>query len=128
MYFELLNLLKAKKKVVIKILRDHEIKGIENMTYQQLYADIEKGGKFVMFTYTISIVVMTFRRPINTIYYVKSDESTIKYGWSSLLISLFLGWWGIPFGPIYTIQSIIRAFTGKNITDDVVNHLEANRN
>ena len=86
-----------------------EIKGIENMTYQQLYADIEKGGKFVMFTYTISIVVMTFR-------------------WSSLLISLFLGWWGIPFGPIYTIQSIIRAFTGKNITDDVVNHLEANRN
>ena len=104
-----------------------EIKGIENMTYQQLYADIEKGGKFVMFTYTISIVVMTFRIPINTIYYVKSDESTIKYGWSSLLISLFLGWWGIPFGPIYTIQSIIRAFTGKNITDDVVNHLEANR-
>lgn len=88
---------------------------------------LNDGGKFVIFTYTISIVVMTFRRSKDTIYYIKSDESPIKYGWSSLLISLFLGWWGIPFGPIYTIQSMIRAFTGKNITDDVVNYLETNR-
>lgn len=103
-----------------------EIIGIENMTYGELYRDIEKGGKFVIYTYVISIILMTFKRPSNTIYYVKSGESPIKFGWSYLLITLFLGWWGIPFGPIYSIGSIVTAFTGKNITEEVLSDINKN--
>jgi len=97
-----------------------KIEGIDNMTYGELYSDIEKGGKFVIYTYVISIIVMTFKRSSKTIYYVKSNESPIHYGWMYLLITLFLGWWGIPFGPIYSIGSIVDAFTGNDITEDVL--------
>ncbi len=103
-----------------------EIKGVEDMTFEQLYNDIENGGKFVIYTYVISVIVMTFRRSSNTIYYVKSTENPIKYGWSYLLKTLFLGWWGIPFGPIFTIGSIFTAFIGKNITDEVLQILTRN--
>lgn len=102
-----------------------EIKGIENMTYGELYDDIDKGGKFVIFTYAISIVVMTFKRPSETIYYVKSNESAISYGWPYLLITILLGWWGIPFGPIYSIGSIVTSFKGDNVTNDVLKALNS---
>lgn len=42
-----------------------EIIGIENMTYGELYRDIEKGGKFVIYTYVISIILMTFKSSSN---------------------------------------------------------------
>lgn len=103
-----------------------QINGIENMSYGELKQDIAKGGKFVIYTYAISIVVLTFRRSSPSIYYVRSNESPIDYGWPWLLISLFLGWWGIPFGPIYTIESIVQAFTGKDITDEVMASIESN--
>lgn len=93
------------------------------MTYGELYHDIENGGKFVIYTYVISAILMTFKRPSNTIYYVKSSETPIKFGWNYLLITLFLGWWGIPFGPIYSIGSIITAFTGKDITEEVLGNI-----
>ena len=37
------------------------------------------------------------------------------------LISLLLGWWGIPWGPVYTIGSIFNNPTGgKDVTGDVL--------
>ena len=97
-----------------------EIKGLENMTYGELYSDIQKGGKFVVYTYVISIVVMTFRRSSKTIYYVKSNDSSFCFGWPYFLITLFFGWWGIPFGPIYSIGSLITTFRGKDVTKAVL--------
>lgn len=103
----------------------------DNTAVQQLHEDIDGktdelnnelklGGKYVVYTYAISIVVMTFRRSSKRVYFIKHDESAIKHGWPYLLISLFLGWWGIPFGPIYTIQSIYYAFCGKDVTREVI--------
>ena len=83
-----------------------ELKG---MPYSQLAKEIELGGRFVVYTYTISIVLMTFRRP-SKIYFIRKGELAIKHGWQYLLLSLLLGWWGIPFGPIYTLQSIWYSF------------------
>jgi hypothetical protein len=37
------------------------------------------------------------------------------------LLSLVLGWWGIPWGPIYTIQSVVINFQGgKDVTKEVL--------
>jgi hypothetical protein len=99
-----------------------ELKGIEGMTFADLHHEVERGGKFVHFTYCFSIVVMTFRRS-SDIYFVRSGESAIKYGWPNILISALFGWWGIPWGPIYTIQAIVRAFSGKDVTDEVLQSL-----
>ncbi|WP_051655938.1 MULTISPECIES: hypothetical protein [unclassified Bacteroides] len=98
-----------------------EIKNLEKIkdwSINELEMDIARGGKFVIYTYTISLIAFTTRRPTD-IYYIKSDEHAIGKGWPFLILSFFLGWWGIPWGPIYTIQSIWYAFAGKNITEEI---------
>lgn len=68
-------------------------------------------GRHVQFSYTISIVVMTFKMNSAPVYVAKG-EGTFMKGLPYTLISLVLGWWGIPWGPIYTITSIIQNSSG----------------
>jgi len=103
-----------------------EIKNIEGLTKPQMKEMISQGGKFVMFQYTISIVVMTFRESSN-IYFIKPGESAGKYSWGYTLLTTFMGWWGIPWGPIYTIGTLATNLGGgKNLTLEVSNQLGLN--
>ncbi|MFV0418321.1 MAG: hypothetical protein ACK5KT_06290 [Dysgonomonas sp.] len=100
------------------------IKGIDGMSPDEVKRELDNGGRFVIFTYTISLIVVSFKRS-SDIYFVRANEFPIKYGWWCLLVSLIMGWWGIPWGPIYTIQSLYYAFAGKNMTDEVLSALGA---
>jgi hypothetical protein len=63
---------------------------------------------------------MTFKRP-SDIYYIAPGESGVSKGVSFTIISVLLGWWGIPWGPIYTIRSIVNNFSGgKDVTRETV--------
>jgi hypothetical protein len=97
-----------------------EIKGIEGMDGAQLSEALQQGGKFVIYQYCISIIFMTFRRP-SAIYFIPPGQGSIGKGTGFTLLSLLLGWWGIPWGPIYTIGSVFNNLRGgKDVTDDVV--------
>ena len=96
-----------------------QISELETQTRQWVANEIKNGGRFVTFSYTISVVIMTFRRP-SDVYFLRNGESPLKHRWSWRLISLFLGWWGFPFGPIHTIKSLYDGFTGIDITADVL--------
>jgi len=102
-----------------------KIRGIEGMKNGELEFEIQRGGKFVLFQYCISIVVMTFRRP-SDIYFLRQGESAATKGLPFTLLSLVAGWWGIPWGPIYTIQCVYNnSRGGKDVTQAVVNSLRA---
>ncbi len=62
-----------------------------------------------VFTYTVSILVASFRRPIRGIF---CSYCARKTAFKATLISAFAGWWGFPLGPIFTIGSIIRNARG----------------
>jgi hypothetical protein len=63
---------------------------------------------------------MTFKRSSN-IYFVRSGENAVKKGLGFTAISLFLGWWGIPWGPIYTIGACVRNLNGgRDVTQQVI--------
>lgn len=96
-----------------------KIEGIENMTYKDLVKDIEKGGKFIYFSYAISLILFSGKDNSN-IFYLPSGELPISKGFPYLILSLLLGWWGIPWGPIYTLQCIWISFTGNDVTGDVM--------
>lgn len=101
------------------------IKNTEGLTTDQINYELQRGGKFVVFSYTISIIILTFRRG-SDIYFIKADESTFKYSWKYSLLTFFLGWWGFPFGPIYSIMSFYRNFVGgTNVTAEVLNHVNS---
>ena len=102
-----------------------QIKNLEGMSSDQLNQELAKGGKFVVYQYAISIIVMTFRRS-SDIYFIKAGESSIKDGLGFSALSFVLGWWGIPWGPIYTIGALVANFGGgKDVTTDVIAALNA---
>lgn len=86
----------------------------------QLQAEIQQGGRFVMYQYCISLLVITFKRSSN-IYFISHEQSAVVKGLPFTLLSLVLGWWGIPWGPIYTIQSVWVNFKGgRDVTQEVL--------
>jgi hypothetical protein len=95
------------------------ISGIEGMTKQQLSDEIVRGGRFVVYYYAISLVLITLRNP-SDIYFVRSEENGLVRGLKYSLLSLVLGWWGFPWGPIYTIWSVVTNLNGgKDVTQEV---------
>jgi hypothetical protein len=100
-----------------------KILGIEGMTGAQVEAEVAKGGKFVYYTYCISIIFMTYRRS-SDIHFVRAGESSLTPGLGWTALSLVMGWWGIPWGPIYTIGALFTNLGGgKNVTQEVMNSL-----
>ena len=98
-----------------------KIQGIEGMTPDELRHQIDLGGRFVYYKYTISVLVLTFRRS-SGVYFVKPGESRVVKGLGWTALSLLLGWWGVPWGPIWTIGSLwTNLHGGEDVTTQVVN-------
>lgn len=94
-----------------------KVNGIEGISEEELNQLIQQGAKFVVFEYTISILIMTFKRS-SDVYFIRPGQHGALKGIGFTLISFFFGWWGIPWGPIYTIGSIFNNLSGgKNVTD-----------
>jgi hypothetical protein len=101
------------------------IRGIEGMKGGEIDFELQRGAKFVFFQYCISIIVVTFRRA-SDIYFLRPGESAVTKGLPFTLLSLVAGWWGIPWGPIYTIQSVYNnSRGGKDVTEAVIHSLRA---
>jgi hypothetical protein len=96
------------------------IVGLGNMSIDELNSELQRGAKFVIYYYCISLVVITFRRG-SDIHFIRSGESRVSKGWPWTLLTIVLGWWGIPFGPIFSIQSLyVNLRGGKDVTNEVV--------
>jgi len=96
-----------------------KILGIEGMTPHQLQFEIQRGAKFVCYQYCVSVLVMSFRRS-SDVYYIPAGQSALTKGLPWTLLSVVAGWWGIPWGPIFTIQSLVTNFGGgKDVTGPI---------
>ena len=99
------------------------INGVEGLSPHQIEFEIQRGGKFVLYQYCISLLIVTFRRP-SDIYLIPAGENAVIKGLPFTFLTLLLGWWGIPWGPIYSIQSLITNFRGgKDVTANITAHL-----
>lgn len=102
-----------------------QIRNIEGLTTAKLNEELKKGGKFVIFQYTVSVIVVSLKRS-SDIYFLRAGETSIKDSFSYTLIALFLGWWGISWGPIYTNGSLYTNFRGgKDVTQEVLNAMNS---
>jgi hypothetical protein len=96
------------------------IKNIDGLTTEEINWDLNNGGKFVVYQYTISVIVMTFKRG-SDIYFIRAGKSSVKQGLGFTILTFFLGWWGFPWGPIYTIGSLVTNFSGgKDVTAEIL--------
>lgn len=95
---------------------ESEIAGLEGLTNEEILWELQNGGRFVVYQYCVSALVLTFYRT-SQVHFIRSNESAVARGMKYTLLSLVAGWWGIPFGPIFTIAAIVVNLAGgRNIT------------
>ncbi|NLS75945.1 MAG: hypothetical protein GXY76_01655 [Chloroflexi bacterium] len=96
------------------------IVGMSGLSGSDLVVELEQGGRFVVFPYCISVLVRTFLRP-SEVYFIRPGENAALKGLKYVLITLLLGWWGIPSGPSQTILALqTNLHGGHNVTPRVV--------
>lgn len=102
-----------------------KIVGIAGATPAQITLDLQAGGRFVIYQWCVSIIVMSFKRN-SSIYFIRAGESAVTKGFPYCLISFVLGWWGIPWGPIWSIATIVTNLRGgRDVTAEVVRSFNA---
>ena len=96
------------------------IKNIEGLSAKDLQRRVNYGAKFIYFSYTISFLIVTFRRT-SGVYLIHPGKNAMGKGVFFTLLSFVLGWWAIPFGPKYTIAAIHSNLQGgKDVTNEVM--------
>jgi hypothetical protein len=99
-----------------------KILGIEGMSPDQMQFEIQRGAKLVCYQYCVSLLLITFRRS-SDVYFIRAGENAVSKGLPWILLSLVAGWWGIPWGPIFTVQSLVTNFKGgKDLTAEFSAH------
>jgi hypothetical protein len=97
-----------------------QIQNIDGLSASDLQREVNNGARFVYFPFTVSLLLITLKRTSGT-YLVRQGESAIGKRIFYSIISLLFGWWGIPFGPKFTIDAIRANLRGgKNVTDEVM--------
>jgi len=109
----------AKKKMLAKIA------GIEGMSIEQIELEVQQeGARFVVYECCISFIYMTIKDPTSA-YFIRKNESAVIRGIGWSFITILLGWWGLPWGPINTIRALITNFKGgKDVTQTVLVYLK----
>jgi len=110
---------KEQENLIKNVLLELKIEGIQHLSSSEILAEIQQGAKFKRFSYCHSFLVVTYNKT-SPIYFIKSSEGYIGYAMPYIIQSLLLGWWGFPWGPIYTIGALFQdLFGGENMTEDI---------
>jgi hypothetical protein len=89
----------------------------------RLAAALRSGGRLVFYEICISALVFTLRRPTALVYLPPGRPGWL-FGLPYSLLTLLLGWWGLPWGFIYTPLALYTNFSGGcDVTDQVLARL-----
>lgn len=101
-------------------IEGHALSGTRGKTVRNVAEEAASGGRFVIYPYVFSLLILSFRRN-SPITYIPPGRSGAgpAIGWS--LVSMTVGWWGIPWGIIFTIGALWRnAAGGIDVTEPVL--------
>ncbi len=97
-----------------------KIRNIRGLSAEDLQREADQGARFVYYTFTISLLIVTFKRK-SGIYLLRNGDNGRRKGIPFILLSFLFGWWGIPSGPGDTVESIRSNLRGGNdITDEIM--------
>ena len=96
------------------------VKGLDGMTLSDLGLQLQAGGKFVVFDYCVSLLVVTFKRS-SAVHFVRPGESSVVKGLGYTLLTALVGWWGIPWGIVYSSRCLVTNLRGgRDVTAEMV--------
>lgn len=85
---------------------------------------ITKDSKVIQYQFCFSLIFISFTFP--TRFLLESDDSRKFHNAAACLFTFLFGWWGVPWGPLYSIQSIYRNLKGGS-TQTVESLLESRK-
>ncbi len=101
------------------------IRGAEALSDTELMAEIDRGGRIVCFSWCLSILVMSFKNSTDP-FLIRAGESAALRSLPYTLLSLLVGWWGFPWGLIYTPWVVIENLGGgRDVTLQFVSAAQA---
>jgi hypothetical protein len=96
------------------------IKGVEGLSGGEVQDQVRQGAKFVVFSYCMSFLVITLKRS-SDVMFVRAGQSPVVAGLPYTVLSFFMGWWGFPWGLVYTPVAIIQNLAGgKDVTTEIM--------
>ncbi len=100
----------------------YKLKIPKDETFESIMVERDNGAKFVFYEYVIPRPIIAPGRAPSKIYFVKKGDDK-RYYRKYNLITLFWGWWGLPFGPVYVYKVVANNKKGNNVTEDVYENL-----
>ncbi len=77
------------------------VRGAEHLSPRQIAAVVAQGGRLVVFEFCISLLVVTLRCPTR-VHLLRPGQLGALVSLPYTLLTFLLGWWGLPWGVIYT--------------------------
>ena len=102
----------------------HKLKRVEGLSLDQLKEEIKKGGRFIIFPYTISLFITRYM--FSSAYFIRQGEEVSQFSKKYSLRTALFGWWGLVggFGPVNSIKSLaMNRKGGLDITGDIMVNL-----
>lgn len=109
------------------VAQSSDLYGARGLSSSEVLAEIEAGARVIQFTYVVSIVVLTFSentrprliRPGPLGFLLR-----LIYGLPYTVSTALFGWWGFPWGPLFTIYALFSNLVGgEDITEHAVSSL-----
>ncbi|HEX4877402.1 MAG TPA: hypothetical protein VFV31_12075 [Chitinophagaceae bacterium] len=97
-----------------------KINNTQGLSAEALREEVKNGGRFVHFQYTVSFLAGTYKGE-SVVRYIRPGENAFRKAAFFTIITLLLGWWGVPSGPRHTLNALRTNWRGgKNVTDEVM--------
>ena len=61
----------------------------------------------------LSFLLMTFRLPSRPVIVGRESDRGVRFG--SSLVTFVFGWWGLPWGPIWTVRALAKNLRGTDV-------------
>ena len=104
---------------------DMRLYGIADLTPETIARELAHGARFVAFEYCISFIFASTRR-FTSPYLLRPGELGLVRGLPFSLLSMLVGWWGIPWGVVYTPLVLVTNFSGgRDATNEVLAALQS---
>ena len=93
---------------------------------------VMNGRRLVIYPYVFSIVVMTLRRNMAGVHVVETGKWPMGQLMGASLITSLFGWWGLPFGIIWSFINLFHLWNGgrdltKSVLTEALGKQEAKR-
>ncbi|BDS10957.1 hypothetical protein [Aureispira anguillae] len=103
---------------------EYKLANTENFDVSEIKKRLDLGAKFIVFRYQISFIAISFER-YSSVYLILDKIEIKKLKNKYNLITLFLGPWSFPWGPLESYSAIKTNNNGGiDVTKDIVLNLD----